>query len=50
MTGSTDDQKNITTLDTEYEGIVAGVQNFPTQSFDGYTCGYDYISTEMQDI
>ena len=49
-TGSTDDHKNITAVDTEYEGIVAGVQNFPTQSFDGYTCGYEYISTEMQDI
>ena len=52
MTDSTDDQeaKNITTVDTEYEGIVAGVQNFTTQSFDGYTCGYEYLSNEMEEV
>ena len=52
MSDSTDEQeaKNITTVDTEYEGMVAGIQNFATQSFDGYTCGYEYLSTEMQEV
>ena len=52
MTDSTDGQeaKNITAVDTEYEGIVAGVQNFTTQSFDGYTCGYEYLSTEIEEV
>ena len=52
MTGSTDAQeiKNITSIDTEYEGLKVGVQNFPTQSFGDFTCGYEYISTEMQEV
>ena len=52
MTDSSGEQeaKNITAVDTEYEGIVVGIQNYETQSFDGYTCGYDYISTEMQEV
>ena len=42
--------KNIELLDTEYEGLHHGIQNFPTQSFDGFTCGYEYVSNDFEEI
>ena len=42
--------KDIKSLDTEFEGLHKGSQDFETQSFDGFTCGYDYVSDDFQEV
>ena len=44
------EMKDIETLDTEWEGLFKGSQNYPMHSFDDFNCGYDYVSDEFQEL